>query len=129
MAAQEEVDTAGSDSYRDDHFTKMFREGFSFSGFERDDCFLSRDGERFLKISGVSGIDSESDGRAAVFADIGQVWESWGVAAFDLSVGAGVGIRWATPIGPLWADVAWPLVNTGISSTKPKFYVGIGRPF
>jgi len=67
--------------------------------------------------------------RAAVFADIGQVWESWGEADFDLSVGAGVGVRWATPIGPLWADVAWPLVNTGISSTKPKFYIGIGRPF
>ena len=67
--------------------------------------------------------------RAAVFADIGQVWESWGQADLKFSVGAGVGIRWATPIGPLWADVAWPLVNTGISSTKPKFYVGIGRPF
>ncbi len=67
--------------------------------------------------------------RAAVFADIGQVWESWGQIDLKFSVGAGVGIRWATPIGPLWADIAWPLVNTGISSTKPKFYVGIGRPF
>ncbi|MCU0303532.1 MAG: BamA/TamA family outer membrane protein [Thermoanaerobaculales bacterium] len=67
--------------------------------------------------------------RAAVFADVGQVWESWGEADLELSVGAGVGIRWATPVGPLWADVAWPLANTGISSTKPKFYIGIGRPF
>ena len=67
--------------------------------------------------------------RAALFADIGQVWESWGVADWELAVGAGVGIRWATPIGPVWADVAWPVANRGISSAKPKFYFGIGRPF
>jgi len=67
--------------------------------------------------------------RAAVFADIGQVWASWGQADIHMSVGVGVGVRWATPVGPLWADIAWPVVNTGISSTKPKFYVGIGRPF
>jgi outer membrane protein assembly factor BamA len=67
--------------------------------------------------------------RLAVFADIGQVWESWREADLDLSVGAGVGVRWSTPIGPLWADVAWPVANVGISSKKPKFYLGIGRPF
>ncbi len=67
--------------------------------------------------------------RAAVFADVGQVWESWGDADFDLSVGAGIGIRWSTPIGPLWADVAWPVANVGVSSDRPKFYLGIGRPF
>ncbi len=67
--------------------------------------------------------------RAAVFADVGQVWESWGHANIHMSVGVGIGVRWATPVGPLWADIAWPVVNTGISSTKPKFYVGIGRPF
>ncbi len=67
--------------------------------------------------------------RLAVFADIGQVWESWRVADFDLSVGVGFGVRWSTPIGPLWADIAWPVANIGISSKKPKFYLGIGRPF
>jgi translocation and assembly module TamA len=67
--------------------------------------------------------------RGAVFADVGQVWESWSDADLELSVGVGVGIRWSTPIGPLWADVAWPVANVGISSDKPKFYLGIGRPF
>jgi outer membrane protein assembly factor BamA len=67
--------------------------------------------------------------RLAVFTDIGQVWESWREADFDLSVGVGFGLRWSTPIGPLWADVAWPVANIGISSRKPKFYLGIGRPF
>ena len=67
--------------------------------------------------------------RAAVFADIGQVWPSWSDADSDFSIGVGVGVRWSTPIGPVWADVAWPVANIGISSSKPKFYLGFGRPF
>jgi len=67
--------------------------------------------------------------RAAVFADIGQVWPSWSEADLDFSIGVGLGVRWSTPIGPLWADVAWPVANVGISSKKPKFYLGFGRPF
>jgi outer membrane protein assembly factor BamA len=67
--------------------------------------------------------------RLAVFADIGQVWKSWREADTNFSVGVGIGVRWSTPIGPLWADVAWPVANVGISSKKPKFYLGIGRPF
>ncbi len=67
--------------------------------------------------------------RLAVFADVGQVWPSWREADLDLAVGAGVGLRWSTPIGAVWADVAWPVADVGISSKKMKFYLGIGRPF
>lgn len=67
--------------------------------------------------------------RGAVFTDIGQVWESWSQADLELSVGVGLGLRYTTPIGPLWADVAWPVVNQGYSSGGPRYYVGIGRPF
>jgi outer membrane translocation and assembly module TamA len=67
--------------------------------------------------------------RAALFADIGQVWESWREADSTFSIGIGLGLRWSTPIGPLWADVAWPVSTIGISSDSPKFYFGIGRPF
>jgi peroxiredoxin len=55
-------------SLREDQARLMFGEGFSFSGYERDALFLG-DGSKFLDISGVSGIDSLSDGRAAVMAD------------------------------------------------------------
>lgn len=47
----------------------MFGEGFSFSGYERDPLYLNLGNGKFLDISGVSGIDHISDGRAAVFAD------------------------------------------------------------
>jgi peroxiredoxin len=55
-------------SLREDQARLMFGEGFSFSGYERDALFL-RDGARYLDISGVSGLDSLSDGRASVMAD------------------------------------------------------------
>src|SRR5829696_9950903 len=47
----------------------MFGQGFSFSGYERDPPYLNLGGKKFTDISGVSGIDSITDGRAGVFAD------------------------------------------------------------
>lgn len=47
----------------------MSDEGFSFSGYERDPLFMNVGGKKVMDISGVSGIDSVTDGRAAVFAD------------------------------------------------------------
>ncbi len=54
---------------RNDQTRLIFQEGFSFSGYERDPLYLNLGNRRFLDISGVSGIDSISDGRGAVFAD------------------------------------------------------------
>ncbi|HEV2762267.1 MAG TPA: redoxin family protein [Pyrinomonadaceae bacterium] len=54
---------------REDQNQLMFGEGFSFSGYERDPLYLNLGGKKFLDISGVSGIDSITDGRAGVFAD------------------------------------------------------------
>jgi PAS domain S-box-containing protein len=67
--------------------------------------------------------------RGAVFVDTGQIWESWSVADWKLSTSVGLGLRWSTPVGLIWADAAWPVANVGISSRDPKFYFGIGRPF
>jgi thiol-disulfide isomerase/thioredoxin len=54
---------------RGDQNRLIFDQGFSFSGYERDSLYLNREGKKVYDISGVSGIDSVSDGRAAVFAD------------------------------------------------------------
>jgi len=43
--------------------------GRSFAGYERDTLFLNLGTQRFMDISGISGIDSITDGRAAVYAD------------------------------------------------------------
>jgi thiol-disulfide isomerase/thioredoxin len=58
---------------RTDQNQLIFGQGFSFSGYERDPLYMNVSGQngarRFLDISGVSGIDSITDGRAGVFAD------------------------------------------------------------
>jgi thiol-disulfide isomerase/thioredoxin len=55
---------------RSDQNQLMGQQGFSFSGYERDPLFLNLGKRKFMDISGASGIDSISDGRAAVFADL-----------------------------------------------------------
>jgi thiol-disulfide isomerase/thioredoxin len=54
---------------RADQDKLMFGQGFSFSGYERDPLYLNLGNRKFMDISGVSGIDSITDGRAGVFAD------------------------------------------------------------
>lgn len=66
--------------------------------------------------------------RVAGFVDLGQVWRRWSDADLDLAIGAGVGLRWDSPLGPVWADVAWP-VDGVQGDAGPKLYLGIGRPF
>ena len=69
VAAAEEVEDAGNERYHDNHMGAIFGEGFSFSGYERDLLALNLGDGTFLDISGVSGVDSISDGRGSVFAD------------------------------------------------------------
>ncbi len=69
VASNAEVEEAGNVEYRDDHMSAIFEEGLSFSGFERDSLRIRRGAAGFLDISGVSGIDSISDGRGAAYAD------------------------------------------------------------
>ena len=68
MAQSEEGEKADNDSFRRKQ-GELFGEGFSFSGYERDLLALNLGGGKFLDISGVSGVDSITDGRGAVFAD------------------------------------------------------------
>jgi len=54
---------------RADQNQLIFEQGFSFSGYERDAVYLNLCNSKFLDISGVTGLDSITDGRGAVFAD------------------------------------------------------------
>ncbi|MCP3982338.1 MAG: redoxin domain-containing protein [bacterium] len=68
VAASEAAEQAGSEQYHDDHMSAIFKEGFSFSGYERD-LLVQQVADGYLDVSGVSGVDSISDGRGSVFAD------------------------------------------------------------
>ena len=69
MAASEKVEQAGNQQYQTNHMSAIFQQGLSFSGFERDLLGLNLGGKQFLDISGVSGVDSITDGRGAIFGD------------------------------------------------------------
>ena len=65
---------------------------------------------------------------AAVFVDAGQVSDSSTAFGGDLRVGAGVGARYYTPIGPIRLDVAVPL-NKQQRDDAFQLYIGIGQAF
>ena len=72
MSQQEEKNEARSDGARDflGRQGALLKAGFSFSGFERDVVMMNRGDGTFLDISGVSGADSVTDGRGAIYADL-----------------------------------------------------------
>lgn len=65
---------------------------------------------------------------AVAFLDAGAVSEEGIPRVDDLSVGAGIGVRYHTPIGPVRVDLATPLTaSTGDSPVQ--LYVAIGQAF
>ncbi len=65
---------------------------------------------------------------AVAFVDAGSVGSSSAPEFSNLRVGAGLGLRYFTPIGPIRADVGVPLVKQRDSSAF-GLYVGIGQAF
>ncbi|MDT7952718.1 MAG: autotransporter assembly complex family protein [Acetobacteraceae bacterium] len=65
---------------------------------------------------------------AAVFVDAGEVSTSSAPFTGDLRVGAGAGLRYYTPFGPIRADFAVPL-NKQRGDDSFEIYVGIGQAF
>lgn len=94
-----------------------------------EDGFIAEGGAALFVLNEELRIPVIANIRAAVFADVGQVWKTWDDATWDFSVGAGIGLRLATPVGPLWADVAWPVANPNISTPGAKYYFGLGTNF
>lgn len=70
MASSEHAEQAGGADYQSRHLGAIFRQGFSFSGFERDLLCLNLGDKKYLDISGISGADSILDGRGSAFADL-----------------------------------------------------------
>ncbi len=58
----------------------------------------------------------------AVFADAGQAAQRWG--ELDPVWGAGVGVRWRSPVGPLRVDWAW-----GHETRRSRLHLSVGVVF
>ncbi|MCI5043398.1 MAG: BamA/TamA family outer membrane protein [Aquisalinus sp.] len=88
-------------------------------------------------IGGASLVEANFEGRVrvreklqlAAFVDAGTVSESqFPDFSEEVLVGAGLGARYLTPIGPLRVDVATPL--NGRETDDPiQFYIALGQPF
>jgi translocation and assembly module TamA len=65
---------------------------------------------------------------AVAFVDVGAVGTQSFAPTDELRIGAGLGVRYYTAIGPIRADIALPLVKQEGSSAF-GFYVGIGQSF
>ncbi|BDV01201.1 outer membrane protein assembly factor [Thermodesulfomicrobium sp. WS] len=92
--------------------------------------------------------DTPEGGLAAVDGSAELRWrltDTWGLAAFvdgggafaqhtpdrlgDLFWGAGLGLRYATPIGPLLLDIAVPVVGRRDSDAPFQIYINFGQAF
>jgi translocation and assembly module TamA len=65
---------------------------------------------------------------AALFVDAGQANATGEPFSGGWHVGAGAGLRYYTPIGPIRLDVAVP-VNREPGGDSFEFYIGIGQAF
>jgi outer membrane protein insertion porin family len=64
-----------------------------------------------------------------VFYDAGNIWPDWRDIDFGgVKSGAGLGLRWISPIGPLRVDVGWKL-DRAFYETPYAFQFSFGNPF
>lgn len=63
------------------------------------------------------------------FIDTGSVGEESAPSFDDVSVGAGVGVRYYTDFGPIRFDIATPLTQKDDLDQNYQFYISIGQAF
>lgn len=63
---------------------------------------------------------------AAVFVDTGAVSDENFPGTGGWSIGAGAGVRYKTPVGPVRVDLATPL-NNDAGDPAVQFYIGVGQ--
>lgn len=75
-----------------------------------------------IPVKGVFGIGA--------FVDAGNLWER--ISDLDkegLKAAAGCGVRVITPIGPVRADVGFPLSRLRDERQSPRYWIELGNPF
>ena len=85
-------------------------------------------GRSVLEASGEVRIQVTETIGIVPFVDAGLVSASQSFAGSEFKLGAGVGLRYGTPFGPLRIDVAVPL-NKGPLDPDYGIYAGIGQAF
>lgn len=88
-------------------------------------------GRGFAAVSGEMRVRINDAFSVAAFADAGYVSSGVFSGSSDWHAGAGLGLRYATPVGPLRLDLATPVRRnasaTGVRSLQ--VYIGVGQAF
>ena len=64
------------------------------------------------------------------FVDAGNLWADWRhMDLGDLRPGAGLGVRYASPVGPIRLEIGWKLDPQPWEDTSPVFFLSFGNPF
>lgn len=87
-------------------------------------------GRSFLGLSGeIRGKVTDTIGLVG-FVDAGYIGaESFVDGSGNWGTGAGIGLRYLTPIGPIRLDVATPISGAPTSASDVQLYIGIGQAF
>ncbi len=116
----------------------------SHRAFERDQLgivgktLLERDDGDFLELGGNGLFIANFDYRfpiagalgGTLFLDAGNVWADWrDLDAADIELGAGLGIRYRSPIGPVRLEIGWKIGSELPEADKPVFFLSFGNPF
>ena len=65
-----------------------------------------------------------------VFLDLGNVWADWrDIEPGEMKPGIGVGVRYASPIGPVRLEIGWKLDPEPEEDEAPVFFLSLGNPF
>lgn len=60
---------------------------------------------------------------AALFVDAGDAWLK---GDFETNIGAGIGVRWRSPVGVVRVDFGYPVQSEVVTDKKVRFHVSIG---
>jgi outer membrane protein insertion porin family len=64
-----------------------------------------------------------------LFVDVGNVWRDWrGIDLGQSKVGAGLGLRYRSPVGPIRLEVGWKL-DRETGESPAQFFLSVGSPF
>ncbi len=102
----------------------------------RGETLIESDGE-FVSVGGSGLVLLNLDWRfpiagpvgGVVFADAGNVWSDWReIDASELKAGAGLGVRYESPIGPIRLEVGWKL-DREPGESETVVFLSFGNPF
>lgn len=105
--------------------------GLPFQSLGVNSGGVASGGQGFAALSAEARVRVNESFSVAAFADAGFVSERAFAGASDWHAGAGLGLRYLTPVGPLRLDLATPVRRnaSAVGSRSLQVYVGIGQAF